>query len=152
MHFMKQPVALGIALFVSSSAFAVTGIPITKQLQAQIITVNGTTSLKSASVAHADVSYSGSGTKTLTSVTYNLVAYPPNGGTETVEICYSKPYSATIGTCQSVAPGTSGTITAFNSQPFGAAAAVWVRHRVTGGTFPASAPATPDTITINWQY
>jgi hypothetical protein len=116
------------------------------------IVATGATSLKSLQVLTADVSGSGSGAKNITSVVYNLKAFPANGGVETVEICYSRPYSSSIGNCVAVVPGSSGSLTNFNSLTFGAGAAVWVRHIMNGGTYPATAPSTPDVITINWKY
>lgn len=152
MNFNLKKIALAFTLSTSFAAFAVTGTPITGQLQASYISVSGTTSLKGLAVLHANVSAAGSNPQSITNVAYSLVAYPYQGGTEYVQICYSTPYSSTIGTCQSVSPGSSGNITVFNTLTFGQGAEVWIRHTITGGTFPAMAPTTKDSLTINWKY
>jgi hypothetical protein len=152
MNFNLKKIALAFTLSTSFAAFATTGTPITRQLQASYISVSGTTSIKGLDVVYANVSAAGSLPQSITSVAYSLVAYPPQGGAETVQICYSTPYSSTVGNCQTVLPGSSGTITAFNTLKFGRGVFVWIRHSITGGTFPAMAPTTKDSLTINWKY
>lgn len=143
---------LALALSASFSAFATVGVPITANLQASSITVNASTSLKGLAVSYSNVSAGGSHTKKITSVAYSLVKYPVQGGVETVQICYTLPNQSAIGYCQNVLPGTAGSLTAFNLLAFDAYATVWIRHTVTGGTFPTGTPSARDSLTINWSY
>lgn len=141
-----------IATIGTSVAIAVNGNPITRQLQPYQIVVSGDTSLRGLNVYTSDVSAAGSANKYTTSVAYSLRSYPAQGGVESAELCYSTPYSSVISNCQKVVPGSSGSTTAFNALKFGAGATVWIRHKIVGGSFPATAPGSADVLTVNWRY
>lgn len=88
--------------------------------------------------------------KNLLGLDYQTTFYPNNTG-ETVELCYYPPYASTQIGCVDIAPSSSGTVNAFNSQTFNDGVQVEIRHKVTGGTFPGL-PATYNTVTFRYSY
>lgn len=89
-------------------------------------------------------------TKTLLGIDWKTTYYPKN--TETIQLCYVKPYQSSPTGCISVARNSSGTTTAFNGQQFGNGSSVRIIHSVSG-----SAPAAPlsggtDQVTFRYSY
>lgn len=141
-----------LAVALHLSAAATTGMPISGSLQAEAIVVRDSTSLRGFGIKSAHVTAAGTASKHITSVVYSIKAYPPSPpAVESVEICYSTPYSSIIGNCTPVAVGSSGVITAFNSLTFGAGSVIWIRHRANGAPL-YSPPPSADTLTVNWAY
>jgi hypothetical protein len=146
---MKRYLAL-LALFVATASFATTG-SIQKSKSPGSNGWAGYVSQASISLGYNDFP-SGTHTYTITSVSWQWSQYNNGGTTAKVELCYSLPGSGTVGNCQDITSTQSGSTLNFNSLPFGPLSGFYFRHTLTGGTYPAAAPLTPDAITVNYSY
>lgn len=143
---MKKLLALfAVALCVSSSAFAINGSWSKTTLHYTIYLSGGYATMPFSPPSSVPIS----GTS-ITSVTYNWSPYPNGNTTETVQLCYSKPYSSTLERCQDVSSLQSGSRNEFNG--LSARGSFWIRHTLTGGTYPATASGMSDTVTVNYTY
>ncbi|WP_124356216.1 hypothetical protein [Pseudomonas synxantha] len=88
--------------------------------------------------------------KQLLGIDWNTTSYPENIK-ESVELCYSRPYNTAQRTCVPIWPGSSGTSTDFNDQPFGQGAGVTIKHHVLGGGARLGYPAGSDTVTVRYR-
>ncbi len=87
---------------------------------------------------------------TVTSVSYQWSTYPNGNSSELVEICYSNPYSSTIQYCHNISASQTGTVHFYDG--FSARGTFWIRHTLTGGTYPATANSRTDSVTVNYHY
>lgn len=85
----------------------------------------------------------------VTLVSYQWAPYTNGRTIEFVELCYSQPYSSIIGYCQNISASQTGTTLNYNG--FSARGKFWIRHTLTGGTYPAFS-STTDTVTVNYHY
>lgn len=90
-------------------------------------------------------------TKTLTSVSYTVAAYA-GALSDTVQVCYYRPYAAAASLCQAVAAGSSSTLTVFNSFTFGNGANIRITHTTTGTPGSVLKPSRQESITYNYSY
>lgn len=87
---------------------------------------------------------------TVTSVSYQWSTYPNGNSSELVEICYSNPNSSTIQYCHNISASKTGTVHFYDG--FSARGTFWIRHTLTGGTYPATANSRTDSVTVNYHY
>lgn len=87
---------------------------------------------------------------TVTSVSYQWSTYPNGNSSELVEICYSNPNSSTIQYCHNISASQTGTVHFYDG--FSARGTFWIRHTLTGGTYPATANSRTDSVTVNYHY
>ncbi|WP_146215175.1 hypothetical protein [Rivihabitans pingtungensis] len=87
-------------------------------------------------------------TSFITSVTYQWTGYGNGNTVRKVEICYSKKYSTTISNCWEISNRQQDTIHNFDG--LDASGKFWIRHRISGGTYPAISSAL-DTVTVMHQ-
>ncbi len=87
---------------------------------------------------------------TVTSVSYQWSTYPNGNSSELVEICYSNPYSSTIQYCHNISASQTGTVHFYDG--FSARGTFWIRHTLTGDTYPATANSRTDSVTVNYHY
>ncbi|MFP1748168.1 hypothetical protein [Lonsdalea quercina] len=90
-------------------------------------------------------------TKTLTSIAYTIAAYPA-ATTDTVELCYYRPYAATPSLCKAVTSGSTATTTDFNSFPFGNGARLRINHTTTGARGALLKPSRQESVTYTYSY
>ena len=89
--------------------------------------------------------------KKIESISWSTTHYPEHP-TETVDICYSRPYrSSSFEHCEPVNKNSMGTTSVFNVYAFDMGAQFIIRHKVNGGRN-NSAAAGVDTLTINYSY
>lgn len=86
----------------------------------------------------------------VTSVDYRWARYNNGNTLEVVELCYSQPYSSVIGYCQNISLNQTGTTHAFDG--FSARGQFWIRHTLTGGTYPAYPNGITDTVLVNFRF
>lgn len=140
-----------IFLLASVPSFAVTA-QITKSAtpSAVIVTIAGSGSAYFGLLSADFSSVARSATKTLQGIDWTTTSYPSNS-TETVQLCYYRPYIGTPVDCHQITPNSSGTDNLFNNQQFGVGAEVEIRHLFNGGPAPAY-PAGKDSVTIRYSY
>ncbi|MFK8260738.1 hypothetical protein ACFL9S_23500 [Erwinia sp. AnSW2-5] len=90
-------------------------------------------------------------TKTLTSIAYTIAAYPA-ATTDTVELCYYRPYAATPSLCKAVTSGSTATTTDFNSFPFGNGVGLRINHTTTGAPGAQLKPSRQESVTYTYSY
>lgn len=148
----KSLVVFAVAVAVSSSAFAITG-SITKT--ARPGNIYGTApaySLAQFPINSLDFpSGTLNKTKTLVSVQYTWYHYT-NGTTDKVELCYDRPYNATLQYCTDVTAAQSGTSTAFNLITFDAGSKFYLRHTISGSASPKTPSLTSDQVVVTYSY
>lgn len=152
---MIKKTLLTLALFsIATQGFAATTASITKTASPPvvIVTTGGGTGISFFNVLSADFP---SGTlskpKTLLGIDWKTTYYPNN--TETIQLCYYKPYQSTAAGCVNpIAPNSLGTITTFNAQQFGAGASVRIIHTVTGPQPAYPVAQGKDSVTFRYSY
>lgn len=90
-------------------------------------------------------------TKTLTSVSYTVAAYP-GALSETVQLCYYRPYASAASLCKTVTPGSTSALTEFNSFPFGNGSELRTIHTVTGTPGSLLKPSRQESVTLTYRY
>lgn len=88
--------------------------------------------------------------KQLLGIDWSTTSYPENIK-ESVELCYSPPYNTAQQTCVPIWPGSSGTLTVFNDQPFGQGASLTIKHHVLGGGARLGYPIGSDAVTVRYR-
>ena len=150
MKFMKILLPL-VFVLASAPSFAVDAAITKTASPGVIIVTNGGTGLAQFNILSANFpSGTLSKTKTLLGIDWQTTLYPNNPG-ETVQLCYYRPYSSTEVGCTTILRNSSGTVSNFNTQPFGPGAKVIIRHLANGGPQPAY-PAGQDTVTFRYSY
>ena len=136
MKFMKILLPL-VFVLASAPSFAVDAAITKTASPGVIIVTNGGTGLAQFNILSANFpSGTLSKTKTLLGIDWQTTLYPNNPG-ETVQLCYYRPYSSTEVGCTTILRNSSGTVSNFNTQPFGPGAKVIIRH---------------DTVTFRYSY
>lgn len=155
----KKLVSLSLlvaASMVSLPALATTA-SVTKTATPQTITIysngSGIPSNSYFSLLSPDFPSGGvlSKTKTLTNVAYSIAAYP-SASTDTIQLCYYRPYAAAASLCQFVASGSTSSTTAFNSFTFGAGVELRIIHTATGTPGSLLKPSRQESVTITYSY
>lgn len=156
---MKKEI-LSLSLLIASAIIALPAQAatdsITKSAPAKVLfiysTGQGMTGLNGMFVSSGDFP---SGTwnlpKTLTQVQYSVAGYP-QAYTETVELCYFKPYQGSPTRCITVPSGSSGTTTQFNDLTFAVGVELQIRHVVTGNPGDNIHPSRTESVTWDYSY
>lgn len=87
-------------------------------------------------------------TSFITSVTYQWTGYGNGNTSRVVQICYSKKYSTTLERCIEITSASQGITHNFDG--LDASGKLWIRHRISGGTYPAISSAL-DSVTVMHQ-
>lgn len=149
-----------LALFIAASMTSIPSLAatnaITKTATAQTITVfsNGSGLPVSTSFGLTSSDFpTGTlpATKTLTSLAYTIAAYPA-ALTDTVQLCYYRPYASSPSLCKAVVAGSTSTTTDFNSFTFGNGATVRITHTTTGTPGSQLKPSRQESVTYNYSY
>lgn len=90
-------------------------------------------------------------TKTLTSLAYTIAAYP-EALTDTIQLCYYRPYASSPSLCKAVVSGSTSTTTDFNSFTFGNGATVRITHTTTGTAGSQLKPSRQESVTYTYSY
>ena len=85
----------------------------------------------------------------VSTVQYSWFPYANGNTLESVELCYSAPYSSVIGNCQNISGTRTGT--SFNFAGKSAKGEFWIRHTIFGGTYP-TVSTTTDSITETYVF
>lgn len=87
-------------------------------------------------------------TSFVTSVSYQWTGYGNGNTSRVVQICYSKKYSTTLERCIEITSAPQGVTHNFDG--LDASGKFLIRHRISGGTYPAISSAL-DTVTVMHQ-
>lgn len=87
-------------------------------------------------------------TSFVTSVSYQWTGYGNGNTSRVVQICYSKKYSTTLERCIDITSAPQGVTHNFDG--LDASGKFLIRHRISGGTYPAISSAL-DTVTVMHQ-
>ena len=90
-------------------------------------------------------------TKTLTKVSYSAAAYTA-ATTESLQLCYYRPYTAAAAKCIDITPGSTSSTTDFNSYTFGNGSELQFRHTVTGAASAHLSPSRKESVTAEYSY
>lgn len=156
MHKKLVSLTLLVAASLTSIPVLAATNAITKTATAKSITVlsNGT-GLTGSTSFEVSVTDFPSGTraapKTLTSLAYTIAAYP-EALTDTVQLCYYRPYSTSPSLCKIVTPGSTSTTTDFNKFQFNGGSKVAIIHDTTGAAGSQLKPSRQESVTYTYSY
>ncbi|NEG87282.1 hypothetical protein GQQ15_19735 [Pantoea agglomerans] len=156
MHKKLASLALLVAASLTSIPALAATNAITKTATAQSITIfsNGTGMPASTAFGLSSTDFpSGTlpATKTLTSLAYTIAAYP-EALTDTVQLCYYRPYASSPSLCKAVTPGSTSTTTDFNKFQFGNGVSVRITHTTTGTAGSQLKPSRQESVTYTYSY
>lgn len=156
MHKKLASLALLVAASLTSIPALAATNTITKTVTAKTITVfsngMGATAFTDFGLTSTDFP-SGTlpGTKKLTSLAYTVAAYPESL-TDSVQLCYYRPYAASPSQCKDVTSGSTSTTPDFNSFPFGNGATVRITHNTTGAAGSQLKPSRQESVSYTYSY
>lgn len=142
------------SMMLASSAHAATAT-MKKSFKSGTIYATGTGALGGFSTGYNDYakgSFLGGNKPQITSLAYTWSPYTNGRTSEKVEICYIPWTGGDLVNCVDVSSAQSGSTTAFNNIDFKYGTAFYIRHTLTGGTYPALRPDAGDSISITYNY